>query len=61
MADTLMKHEKDSAEMSSKLTLMKNQILEHDTFKGLSRKYAGIKINKMKDQPVYVSLDNTSY
>ena len=57
MAASLMKHEKDSAEMAQKLTLMKNQIMEHDAFKGMTRKYAGIKINTMKDIPVVVRID----
>ena len=56
MSDTLMKHEKNSAELTQKLAMMKNQIMEKDAFKGMGRKYAGIKICTMKDIPVYVTI-----
>ena len=60
MSDTLMKHEKNSAEMAQKLAMMKNQIMENDAFKGMGRKYAAIKIGTMKDIPVYVSIPRPS-
>ncbi len=43
MSSSLMKHEKDNAEMASKLTLMKNQIMEHQIGSGLNKKYAAVK------------------
>lgn len=35
---------------------MKNQIMEHNIGKGISRKYAGVKTGGMKGIPVVVSL-----
>ena len=54
MSQNLIKHEKESMELASKLALMKNQILLNDAFKGMQRKYGGVKINKIKDVPVVV-------
>ena len=54
MSNSLIKHEKDSAEMASKLALMKNQIMINDAFKGAKRKYAGVKLGTLKQIPVVV-------
>ena len=56
MSATIMQKGDESKELASKLALMKNQIMLHDAFKGMQRKYAGVKINKLKDVPVVVSL-----
>jgi len=44
MSENLLKHENDSMEMSQKLTMMKNQILEYDRYVGMNRKYGAVKI-----------------
>lgn len=54
MSQSLLKHEKESAELASKLVLMKNQIMEHNIGKGIQRKYAGVKTGGMKSTPVTV-------
>lgn len=51
-----MRHESESAELASKLVLMKNQIMEHNVGKGTQRKYAGVKSGALKGVPVVVSL-----
>lgn len=56
MSQSLLRHEKESAELASKLVLMKNQIMEHNIGTGIKRKYAGVKSGTMKGIPVVVRL-----
>ncbi|CDW87547.1 UNKNOWN [Stylonychia lemnae] len=56
MQESLMRHEKESAELASKLVLMKNQIMEHNVGRSLQRKFAGVKSGALKGIPVVVSL-----
>lgn len=46
-----MFHEKESAEMASKLTLLKNQILENDADTGMNRKYTAVRIGTLRNYP----------
>jgi hypothetical protein len=57
MSNSLIKHEKESAEMASKLAMMKNQIMVNDAFKGMRRKYAGVKLSTLKQIPVIVNFN----
>ena len=43
MQENLISHENDSMQMSQKLTLMKNQIMEYDRYVGMGRKYGAVK------------------
>ena len=43
MQDNLISHENESMQMSQKLTLMKNQIMEYDRYVGMGRKYGAVK------------------
>jgi len=49
MSANLLRHENDSMEMSQKLTLMKNQIIEYDIYVGMNRKYGAVKIQTIKN------------
>ncbi len=55
MSASLMRHEKESAELANKLVLMKNQILEFNVGNQIQRKYAGVKIGGKQMVPVYVN------
>ena len=56
MSQTLIKHEKESKQLATKLSQIKNQIMEDDIVKGMQRKYGGVKIiNKLKMVPVTVN------
>lgn len=55
LSENLLKHEDESMEMSQKLTLMKNQILEYDRYVGMNRKYGAVKVQTIKNIPVTVS------
>lgn len=44
ISKNLLKHEDESMTMSQKLTLMKNQIMEHDRHQGMDRKYGAVRI-----------------
>lgn len=49
MTESMLQHENDHAKLASNLMLMKNQMIEYDSFVGTSKKYCALKINKMKD------------
>eukprot|EP00347_Sterkiella_histriomuscorum_P016614 403352511 len=52
MSNSLMKHEKESGELASKLALMKNQIIESSIGSGIGKKFAAVKVGKLKQKPV---------
>lgn len=54
MSASLLRHEQDSAELASKLVLLKNQIMEHSVAQSMKRKYAGVKVGALKGVPVTV-------
>jgi hypothetical protein len=54
MSDSLMRHEKESAELARNLVLMKNQIMENNVATNMKRKYAAVKQGAIKDMPVFV-------
>lgn len=56
MSSNLLRHEDSTATMSTKLTLMKNQIMEYDRHIGMDRKYGAVRIQTLKNYPVTVSL-----
>jgi hypothetical protein len=55
MTANLMDHEKESAEMASKLSQLKSQMLAADQEVGMSRKYSGVRIGKLSDTACTVS------
>eukprot|EP00347_Sterkiella_histriomuscorum_P015370 403357272 len=52
MSESLMRHESESAELASKLVLLKNQIMDHNVGQATKRKYAGVKCGSLKAVPV---------
>ena len=48
LSNSLMKHEKQSGELAQKLALMKNQIIENSIGSGLGKKFAAVKVGKLK-------------
>ena len=52
MQQKLMRHEQESMAQASKLTLMKNQILEYDRSVGMNRKYGAVKIGTLRYFPI---------
>ena len=57
MGKSMLFHEKESAEMAQKLSLMKNQIMENETGFGMEKRYGCVKKGffGLKDQAVTVS------
>ena len=58
MGKNMLAHEKEEADLASKLTLLKNQIMENDTGFGMSKKYGCVKKGMLKgfvDQACTVS------
>jgi hypothetical protein len=55
MSSNMLAHEKESADMAQKLTLMKNQMMEADTSVGVGRKFGAVRIGTIKDTPCTVS------
>jgi len=51
MSKNLIEHETESRDMASKLTLMKNQIMENDCGVGMSKKYGAVKIGTIRHTP----------
>jgi len=43
MNENMLAHERESSEMATKLTLMKNQIMENDTANGMEKKYGAVR------------------
>ena len=55
MSQSMLRHEKESMDMASKLTLMKNQIMENDAIGGMMRRYAAVRLGKIRHHPCTVS------
>jgi len=51
----MLEHEKESADMANKLSVLKSQMMEADSEVGMSRKYAAVKIGKISDTACLVS------
>ena len=50
----MLEHEKESADMAQKLTIMKNQMMEADSQIGMDRKFGAVMICTLKDVPCTV-------
>lgn len=57
MSKSMLFHEKESGEMATKLTLLKNQIMENEMGFGMSKRFGCVKkgLFGLKDQAVTVS------
>ena len=55
MSKSMLHHEQESMEMAQKLTLMKNQIMENDAGAGMMRRYAAVRLGKIRHHPCTVS------
>ena len=55
MSANLMFHEKESADLAKKLSIMKQQILDNDSGYGLSKKFGCVRIGRIKDTVCTVS------
>jgi len=55
MSSNLLKHEDQTMNMSQKLILMKNQVMEYDRHIGMDRKFGAVRITTLKNYPVTVS------
>ena len=55
MSKSMLGHEQESMEMAQKLTLMKNQIMESDAAAGMMRRYAAVRLGKIRHHPCTVS------
>jgi len=51
LSRVLLEHEKESADMATKMTLLMNQIMENDTQLGIKRKYTGLRIGTIRNHP----------
>ena len=51
----LLKHEDDNMNLTQKLALMKNQIMEYDRYLGINRKYGAVRYQTLKNTAVTVS------
>ena len=51
LGSNMMHHERESAEMAQKLTLLKNQIMENDTSNGLGMKYTAVRVGTLRYHP----------
>lgn len=56
----MLEHEKESADMAQKLTIMKNQMMEADSQIGMDRKFGAVMICTLKDVPCTVSNLNSA-
>jgi len=56
MSKSMLHHERESMEMAQKLTLMKNQIMENDAAAGMMRRYASVRLGKIRHHPCTVSI-----
>jgi hypothetical protein len=57
MTQSMMKHEKESAEMADKMSSLKNQLMLVASEDGLKQKFAGVRIGKISDTACMVSGD----
>ena len=48
LGKSMLMHEKEEMEMASKLTLLKNQMMESDTGYGMSKKYGCVRKGLLK-------------
>ena len=48
MGVNMLAHEKESADMATKLSLLKSQMMEHDTAYGMGKKYGCVKKSLVK-------------
>jgi hypothetical protein len=55
LTKSMLEHEKESADMANKLSVLKSQMMEADSEVGMSRKYAAVKIGKISDTACLVS------
>jgi hypothetical protein len=53
----MLEHEKESADMANKLSVLKSQMMEADSEIGMSRKFAVVKIGKISDVACTVSFN----
>lgn len=49
MADSLLKHEHEEQDMASKLTLLKNQMMESNMGLGMDRRFSAVKIELLRN------------
>lgn len=56
MNTSILEHEKESADMAQKLTIMKNQMMHSDQDIGMAKKYGAVKIGTIKDLACTVSI-----
>lgn len=51
LSQAMLGHEKESAEMASKMTLLMNQIMENDKETGIKRKYTALRVGTIRNHP----------
>lgn len=59
MSQSLMHHEQEEQDMASKLTLLKNQMMENDMGIGMSRKFSAVKISTLRNVPVAIKFEQS--
>ena len=57
LTKSMLEHEKESADMANKLSVLKSQMMEADSEIGMSRKFAAVKIGKISDVACTVSFN----
>jgi hypothetical protein len=56
MADNLLEHEKESADMATKMAALKNAMMQSDMAVGMARKFGAVKLTTFNNNPVSVSI-----
>lgn len=52
MAENLLDHEKESADMATKMAALKNAMMQNDLAVGMARKFGAVKITTFSNNPV---------
>lgn len=52
MADNLLEHEKESADMATKMAALKNAMMQSDMAVGMARKFGAVKLTTFNNNPV---------
>jgi|TARA_B110000285_G_C14733486_1_gene427519 hypothetical protein len=55
MAENLIEQAKESADMATKMTALKNAMMQNDLAVGMARKFGAVKLTTFNNNPVSVS------
>lgn len=61
MADSLLKHEHEEQDMASKLTLLKNQMMESNMGLGMDRRFSAVKIELLRNTACSIKFEENEH